>query len=218
MDGMLGDLSHLSLLSPGYELSFYFFSNENKENGFLLALRKFIPYPQKVCSMSRLIALILSLILLPFICLLLLLSMIFQGRPVFFVQERVGRDRKPFRVYKLRTMEGGKVTAFGSLLRKSGLDELPQLLDVLKGEMAFVGPRPLTEEDIHRLGWNGPEFDIRWSVLPGMTGPAQVSPVCSRENTWKLDEEYCRHPGMPVKLRILTRTLLRVLSGKSEVR
>jgi len=150
--------------------------------------------------------------------LLLLLSLLFQGLPFFFFQERAGRNRKPFQLYKIRTMKDGNVTSFGGLLRKTGLDELPQLINVIRGEMAFIGPRPLTAEDIIRLGWDGEDYDIRWSVLPGMTGPAQISPVCSRENSWRLDEQYCSRPGVGADLRIITLTLLRLVSGKGEVR
>src|ERR1041384_3290289 len=73
--------------------------------------------------------------------------------PIFFVQWRIGRRGVPFRVYKFRTMRGGEGTRAGRWLRAAGLDELPQYLNIVRGEMSVVGPRPLTQDDVDRLGW-----------------------------------------------------------------
>ncbi len=97
-----------------------------------------------------------------------------DGRPVLFRQERVGYRRAPFRIVKFRSMRDGRVTRVGCLLRATGLDELPQLVNVLRGEMSAVGPRPLTPEDVIRLGWSGAECDFRWACRPGLTGLAQL--------------------------------------------
>ena len=97
-----------------------------------------------------------------------------DGLPIFFVQERVGFKRRPFRIVKFRTMRGGRVTRVGRLLRATGLDEVPQFVNILRGEMSAVGPRPLTAEDVERLGWGGSAFDFRWDCRPGLTGLAQL--------------------------------------------
>lgn len=97
-----------------------------------------------------------------------------DGPPVFFRQERVGCRRRPFHILKFRSMRDGGITRVGKLLRATGLDEVPQLVNILRGEMSAVGPRPLTAEDIARFGWTGAEFDFRWSCRPGLTGLAQL--------------------------------------------
>ena len=100
-----------------------------------------------------------------------------DGRPILFRQERVGRARRPFHVLKFRSMRGDRVTRVGKLLRATGLDELPQFLNILRGEMSAVGPRPLTASDIRRLGWDAPRYDFRpllraggigWDYGPGL--------------------------------------------------
>src|SRR4026209_1753290 len=93
-----------------------------------------------------------------------------DGAPVFFRRPRLGRLRRPFEILKFRSMRDGRVTRAGRLLRATGLDELPQFLNILRGDMSAVVPRPLTPDDVVRLGWSGPEFDFRWSCRPGLTG------------------------------------------------
>jgi lipopolysaccharide/colanic/teichoic acid biosynthesis glycosyltransferase len=97
-----------------------------------------------------------------------------DGRPVLFRQERAGYRRRPFHILKFRTMRDGRVTRVGRLLRATGLDEVPQFINILRGEMSAVGPRPLTADDIARLGWSGAAFDFRWACRPGLTGLAQL--------------------------------------------
>ncbi|MGH9386969.1 MAG: sugar transferase [Vicinamibacterales bacterium] len=97
-----------------------------------------------------------------------------DGRPVFFGQERIGYRRRPFRILKFRSMRDGRVTRVGRLLRATGLDEVPQFVNIVRGEMSAVGPRPLTPVDVARLGWNGAHFDFRWACRPGLTGLAQL--------------------------------------------
>ncbi len=115
-------------------------------------------------------------------------------------------------------MRNGKITFFGRLLRKTGLDELPQLINIIKGEMSFIGPRPLTIDDIIRLGWNGKESDLRWSVLPGITGLSQISNICSKTNTWELDSAYCKNHTIKEDIRIVVLSVSKIFRGKSEVR
>lgn len=107
-------------------------------------------------------------------------------------------------------MKDDQVTPLGRLLRESSLDELPQLINIIKGEMAFIGPRPLTSYDIKRLEWDNSDYDIRWIILPGLTGLSQTSNICSKENTWNLDSHYCLHRTISMNLRIIGLTILKV--------
>ena len=97
-----------------------------------------------------------------------------DGWPLFFTQERLGHRRRPFQIIKFRTMRDGQVTRVGRLLRATGLDEVPQFVNILRGEMSAVGPRPLTAADVARLGWNTAAYDFRWECRPGLTGLAQL--------------------------------------------
>jgi lipopolysaccharide/colanic/teichoic acid biosynthesis glycosyltransferase len=146
-----------------------------------------------------------------------LLVRLLDGGPVLFRQERLGRHRIPFTVLKLRTMARGRVTGLGSVMRELGIDELPQLVNVLRGQMSLVGPRPLTAADVTRLGWEGPRFNPRWAVRPGLTGAAQIAPCrrCHPRTTWRLDRAYARAAGAGIDLRILAGSILIPVLGKA---
>jgi lipopolysaccharide/colanic/teichoic acid biosynthesis glycosyltransferase len=113
-----------------------------------------------------------------------------DGRPLLFRQRRVGHRRRPFSILKIRTMRDGRVTRVGGTLRATGLDEVPQFINILAGEMSAVGPRPLTDSDVERLGWTGCEFDDRWEAKPGLTGLAQIVGAQSAEEALALDRTY----------------------------
>lgn len=126
------------------------------------------------------------------------------GTPVLFVQERPGRDEKVFKLYKFRTMtdkkdENGnllpdkdRLTSFGKILRASSLDELPELLNIIKGDMAVVGPRPLR---VHYLPWYSEEQAQRHNVRPGLTGYAQAHGRNNLDWDYKInmDVDYIKH-------------------------
>ena len=97
-----------------------------------------------------------------------------DGLPVLFRQPRLGYRRRLFDILKFRSMRGEQVTRVGRVLRATGLDEIPQFLNILRGDMSAVGPRPLTPADVARLGWRDARFDFRWSCRPGLTGLAQL--------------------------------------------
>lgn len=97
-----------------------------------------------------------------------------DGAPVLFRQRRVGYHRRPFEIFKFRSMRDGRPTRVGRILRATGLDEVPQFLNILRGDMSGVGPRPLTHDDVVRLGWDTAAYDFRWSCKPGLTGLAQL--------------------------------------------
>jgi lipopolysaccharide/colanic/teichoic acid biosynthesis glycosyltransferase len=142
---------------------------------------------------------------------------LFLGRPVLFRQRRPGRHGVPFELIKFRTMRSGatlpdgqRLTAAGAFLRATSLDELPELINVLRGEMSLVGPRPLLMEYLERYT---PEQARRHEVLPGITGWAQVHGrnALTWERKFELDVWYVDHRSFGLDLRILLETVLLVL-------
>ena len=141
------------------------------------------------------------------------------GRPVFFVQERAGRDGRPFRLVKLRTMREGdapdaeRLTRVGRWLRATSLDELPELWHVLRGEMSLVGPRPLPVRYLPRYS---PQQARRHEVRPGITGWAQVNGRNSLtwEERFAYDVWYVDHMGFWLDVKILWRTVWQVLARR----
>jgi lipopolysaccharide/colanic/teichoic acid biosynthesis glycosyltransferase len=154
--------------------------------------------------------------------------------PVFFKQNRVGKDGKLFTIYKLRTMklnaekETGTVWAKeddprlikgGKLIRKAHIDELPQLVNVLRGDMSLIGPRPERPEIVKDLKEVVPEYEKRFCVKPGITGLAQVwhkydETIQDVKKKIKYDLLYIRKMCLLVDLRILLQTLIVVATGK----
>lgn len=144
-----------------------------------------------------------------------------MGRPIFFKQLRAGKDNELFYIYKFRTMinivemngrllnDEERLTKLGAFLRKTSLDELPQLINVLKGEMSLVGPRPLLPE---YLSLYTKEQLRRHEVRPGMTGLAQVSGrnCISWEEKFRLDVWYVDHCSFWLDIKILFLTLVKV--------
>lgn len=140
-----------------------------------------------------------------------------MGGPVFFIQERPGLKGKPFRMIKFRTMllesgipESERITALGRFLRATSLDELPELINVMRGEMSLVGPRPLLME---YLPLYTPEQQHRHDVLPGITGHAQINGRngISWEDKFKLDLWYVEHRSFYLDLKIIILTVGKVL-------
>lgn len=184
-------------------------------------------YQRRIKPMSdAIMALLLLCILAPVLCILTLTGAVFmRGRP-FFVQNRIGWKERPFRIIKFRTMTQAKdasgrllpderrLTAYGRFLRKTSLDELPELLNILKGEMSFVGPRPLLPE---YLPFYTEEERLRHTVRPGLTGLAQVNGrtnIDCWEDRFRWDLEYVRRCGFRLDCRILCKTAVNVLRRK----
>ncbi len=140
-----------------------------------------------------------------------------DGAPLFFRQERLGKSRAPFMLLKLRTMRNGRVTRAGKWLRTTGLDEVPQFWNVVRGEMSVVGPRPLTQRDVVRLGWNGEEYDIRFSAKPGLTGPVQVMGAVSAADSEELERAYLARRSTSLDLAIVGATAAILVLGKDRV-
>lgn len=176
--------------------------------------------------MDRARALDLALLLptlpffLPAIGALALAAKLRQGGPVWFHQERLGQGGRTFTVCKIRTMttepatEDRRVTPLGGWLRLRGLDELPQLLSVLAGDMRLVGPRPLTPADFERLSAAHPRFTERLRVRPGLTGMAQACQSQGIAQTSALEAGYAASRSAVLDLRILCRTAWMNLVGK----
>ncbi len=140
-----------------------------------------------------------------------------SGSPLF-AQPRVGRRRSPFTIFKLRSMREQRVTRVGRWLRRTGIDELPQFVNVLRGEMSVVGPRPLTQEDVQRLGWHEPPHDWRFSVNPGITGLSQLMAGPASRSTRRLDRLYLQRQSLSLDLRLIALSFAVNLAGKGNVR
>ena len=165
---------------------------------------------------------LLLMLLLPIIVLVFVIIRVSMGSPVLFRQIRPGFKGHPFAVYKFRTMseqvdkegnlqsDGMRLTAVGRLLRKTSLDELPQLINVLKGDMSLVGPRPLLME---YLPLYSKEQDRRHFVRPGITGWAQINGrnAISWHDRFKLDVWYVDNVSLMLDLKIIMLTILKVL-------
>ncbi|UZN07722.1 sugar transferase [Leptospira santarosai] len=147
-----------------------------------------------------------------------LLILIIDGRPIFFLQERIGLNRKPFRIVKFRTMKDGEVTNLGSWLRKTGIDELPQIWNVLIGDMSVVGPRPLTQLDVDRLGWDRKFYEIRWSVLPGITGLSQLYSGMGSRVSFCFERSYLNSKNLGLDIGIVFLTFAMNGFGKKRIR
>ncbi len=162
------------------------------------------------------------IILLPMLIIIALIIKIILGKPIFFIQERVGKRNKTFKMIKFRTMkdikdESGKVlpdekrhTTIGKTLRALSLDEIPELINVIKGDMSLVGPRPLLKE---YLSLYSQEQLKRHQVLPGITGWAQINGrnAISWTEKFKLDIWYVCNWSLLLDLKILFLTIYKVI-------
>ena len=139
-----------------------------------------------------------------------------DGGDVFFFQKRIGQGGKPFLCAKFRTMNQGRVTRIGGWLRSTGLDELAQVINIFRGEMSAVGPRPLTQEDIETMGWR--LSDVRFHHLPGMTGLTQIIfPTLSRRSL-ACDRIAARRQSFRGDVGIIILSLLINVIGKNRFR
>lgn len=179
---------------------------------------------------------------LPLLLLIMLLKKILDGGSIFYTDNRLGLDGSPLNVYKFRTMHENaaknlddildsspkealeweykqklskdpRVTAIGKILRKTSLDELPQIFNVLKGEMSLVGPRPIRQEEIAKYG---DCYTMLKSAKPGMTGLWQVSgrSTLSYAERIKLDMTYIENCSLKLDMTILLKTIPEVLLGR----
>ncbi len=177
-------------------------------------------------AIKRLFDLFAVLVCIPILLIatgvLSILILLLDGRPIFFVQTRSGRAGTPFRMVKFRSMQSiphdpsnplSVVTRSGRFLRRWGLDELPQWLNVLRGEMSLVGPRPMLPAQTERFG---PFERQRLLVPPGLTGWAQINGrnALPWPERIRLDVWYVTHRSLWLDLYILFRTPLVIISGR----
>ena len=173
--------------------------------------------------LKRLIDIVVSaagiIVLSPVLLILWILVRVKLGKPAIFTQERPGKDEKIFKLYKFRSMtderdEKGellpdevRLTAFGEKLRGTSLDELPELFNILKGDMSLIGPRPLL---VGYLPYYTKREQLRHSVRPGLTGLAQVSGrnFIAWDDRLAKDVEYVENLSLLLDLKILLRTVM----------
>lgn len=181
---------------------------------------------------KRLIDIVLSLIvLIVFLPVWIIVAILIKATskgPIFFLQDRPGQNKQIFKVYKFRTMKPGsdkmvkgqevmkdddRVTSVGKFLRRTKIDEIPQVLNVLKGEMSLVGPRP---ERVDSLEEYDDEISKRLNMKPGMTGLAQVSGniYLALQDRYKFDVYYIEHYSLWLDIKIIFRTVGVVLFGE----
>lgn len=184
--------------------------------------------------MSTFLALILCIITMPLIPLITLLIKFTSKGPVLYRQKRVGLRGKVFECFKFRTMrsdaeadcgptwasdEDPRITSVGRFLRRSRLDEIPQIWNVLRGDMAFVGPRPERPEFVATLGQEIPYYSVRHAVRPGITGWAQInygygSSIDEAKEKLRFDLYYIRNVSVTLDLLIVFNTLRAVIIGR----
>ncbi len=179
---------------------------------------------------DNIIGLCLLILMLPIIALIACAIKITSSGPIFFYQNRGGLDRKPFRIIKFRTMQkeaaqdesvpqatrkDARITSFGAFLRRRSLDELPQLFNVVKGDMSLVGPRPHATHHDTQFAVRCKEYTQRFRVKPGLTGWAQVNGHRGLirtdddiKNRTALDNEYIDNWTPWLEIMILLRTLI----------
>lgn len=176
--------------------------------------------------LDRTLAGLAALLLAPVMLLAGLMVLIALGRPILFVQRRAGRDGRPFDMVKFRTMrdicdaagrplpDGQRLTPVGRLLRRTRIDELPELWNVWRGEMSLIGPRPLLPETVEAMGEAGRR---RGTVRPGLTGWAQINgnTLLSTEEKLALDLWYVEHRSVALDARIILATLMTVARGEN---
>lgn len=180
-----------------------------------------------------LLSMLALLILWPVFLILALITWLDSGGPIFFLQERIGWHGKPFRIIKFRTMKNDaesqgpqlsnpmdmRVTHIGRYLRRYRLDELPQFINILRGDMSLVGPRPERAYFIGQISKHTPDFPRLLQMRPGLTSWGQVrygyassvEQMCER---MKFDLTYVDHFSLLFDLKVLLYTIRIVLSGK----
>ncbi len=183
--------------------------------------------------LDLLFALLIGIFAAPVIVLAAIIVKLESKGPVFFIQERIGEGNKKFNIVKFRSMttdaekdgpqwaskNDNRVTKFGKIMRATRIDELPQLWNVLRGEMSFVGPRPEREFFIQQLEKEIPYYNLRHTVKPGLTGWAQVmypygASVEDAYRKLQYDLYYIKHHSIPFDVTVLLKTVTIVIFGK----
>ena len=183
--------------------------------------------------LDLLFAMLIGIFAAPVIILAAIIVKLESKGPIFFIQERIGEGNKKFNIVKFRSMttdaekdgpqwaskNDNRVTKFGKIMRATRIDELPQLWNVLRGEMSFVGPRPEREFFIQQLEKEIPYYNLRHTVKPGLTGWAQVmypygASVEDAYRKLQYDLYYIKHHSIPFDVKVLLKTVTIVIFGK----
>ena len=174
------------------------------------------------------------IICFPLIIIIIVVLFLFQRRPLFFVQERIGKYGKPFNIYKFRSMtiiskqdgipqlasnNDSRQTKIGKFLRKHHLDELPQLWNVLKGDMSFVGPRPERKYYIEKIIEHNPKYVELYQVRPGLTSYATLyngytDTMDKMLRRLDMDLDYLEHRSLWIDTKIMFLTIWRMMIGE----
>jgi lipopolysaccharide/colanic/teichoic acid biosynthesis glycosyltransferase len=172
--------------------------------------------------MDIILSLIALIVLTPILFIIALLVRIKIGKPIFFKQDRVGKNEVVFTLFKFRTMtetkdekgfllpDDKRLTQFGKFLRSTSLDELPELINIIKGDMSIVGPRPLLVKYLERYDENQRK---RHSVLPGLTGLSQVNGrnLVSWEERFTHDITYVNNISFVLDVKIILKTIVQII-------
>jgi exopolysaccharide biosynthesis polyprenyl glycosylphosphotransferase len=205
--------------------SFFIFNEGFRKSRFRLSIRRIV---------SVIVGAVLLVLLLPVFLVVSVLIMLDSPGPAIYSQVRAGQNNKPIRIYKFRSMRKDaekngdavwaeendpRVTRVGRFLRRSRIDELPQLFNVLIGELEFVGPRPERPEFVEKLQAMIPYYDLRHTVKPGITGWAQVmfhygSSIEESKEKLQYDLFYVKNMSIKLDLLILFHTIKIVLLGR----
>jgi exopolysaccharide biosynthesis polyprenyl glycosylphosphotransferase len=178
-------------------------------------------------------SLIIGITVLPIIAISAVIVKLESKGPIFFIQERIGEGNIPFKIIKFRSMttdaekdgpqwatkNDNRVTKWGKIMRATRIDELPQLWNVIRGEMSFVGPRPEREFFIQQLEQEMPYYNLRHTVKPGLTGWAQVmypygASVEDAYNKLQYDLYYIKHNNTIFDIMVILKTINIVVFGK----
>jgi exopolysaccharide biosynthesis polyprenyl glycosylphosphotransferase len=211
-----------------------YYSGDLSQETFQKKLNRFDLIGRRVLDIGcGLIIAAIFIIVFPFVAIAIKLD---SPGAIFYRQERVGLKGAKFTIYKLRSMVqnaerngqaqwankgDARITKIGHFIRKTRLDELPQVINVLKGEMSMVGPRPERQQFIDKLEHQIPNFNKRLAVKPGLTGWAQVnygygSTVEDAQIKLNYDLYYCKHQSLMLNLKILLRTFAVVLKMQGQ--
>ena len=152
-----------------------------------------------------------------------------DGFPIYYLQDRIGKNAIPFKLLKFRTMKNvppasdprlltyeARLTRMGRILRKTALDELPQLVNILRGEMSFVGPRPVTPDERDIAMDQESDFSFYFTEIPGLTGIAQIyaEKFCSYNKRMAYTRYYTRNKSLYFDLKLIFLSLYVSISGK----
>lgn len=188
-------------------------------------------YQSYIKRLLDIVVSLLTLILLTPLFIVVAISIKLSSKgDIFFKQTRIGLNGKPFKIYKFRTMDVNpnrelnqttsadpEVFPLGKVLRRLKIDELPQVFNVLKGDMSIIGPRPCLQQTYDEMpAWARERFNVR----PGLSGLAQVNGniTLSWEDRWKYDTTYIKKPSLKKDLAIIGKTFLVVLFGEHKFR